>query len=125
MQEETVLKPSMLLMLRNFAFAAIGVVAGYFMVQTEEIAIVILGAGFLIGWPFVLLLPLFSGMPARGPCPVCGGPIETMSGREFNLMCRGCTFYLDARDGKLRRTDFDRVEAQPHFCAPTPWEDIQ
>ncbi len=123
-QAETPLKPSVLLLLRNLAGGTICGVGGYYMVQTSQIVIVILGGCMLLAAPFLLLMPLFMGLPGRGPCPQCGGTIETMAGKDWNLMCRGCGLYLDAGQGKLRPSDPNRVEAEPQFCAPGPWADI-
>jgi len=123
-ETETKLKPSLLLLARNLAIGAMAAAGGYYMVQTSEIVVVILGAGLLLVGPVMVLMPLFMGLPARGVCPQCGGTIETMSRDDRNLLCRGCDSYLDAGQGKLRRSDPNRVEAEPSFAAPSPWSDI-
>jgi hypothetical protein len=121
---ETPLKPSVLLLVRNLAIAVGCGVGGYYLVQTEETVLIIIGACLLFTAPLMLALPLFMGLPGRGPCPDCGGTIETMGSRDTNLLCRGCNAYLDAGQGKLRHSDPQRIEAQPTFSAPSPWSDI-
>ena len=123
-RSDTELTPSLWLLIRNLAIAVGGGVGGYYMVGSGETVIVILGGGLLLFAPIMLLMPLFMGLPARGPCPECGGTIETTGSRENNLLCRGCNGYLDAEDGKLRRSDPDRIETSPTFAAPSPWKDI-
>jgi len=123
-QDNTPLKPSLLLFVRNMAVAAACAVAGYFMVQTGETVVVIFGGLLLVVGPLMFVTLPFMGMPARGPCPECGGTIEAMGSTDRNLFCRGCNSYLDAAGGKLQRTDPARVETEPTFAAPTPWTDI-
>ena len=123
-QQETPLHPSWLLLTRNLAIAAGCGIGGYFLVQTGELILIILGVALLIAAPVMLAMPLFMGMPGRGACPACGGAIETMSARDTNLLCRGCNGYLDAGEGKLKPADPQRIAAEPVFAAPTPWEDL-
>jgi hypothetical protein len=121
---ESPLKASPLLLLRNMVFAAIAGVAGFYMVQTSTLVIVIFGGGLLVVAPVMLIYPLFAGLPGRGSCPECGGAIQTMERRAKNLFCRGCDSYLDAENGVLKRTDPSRVADTATFAAPLPWEDI-
>src|SRR5829696_6160805 len=100
-QNDTPLKPSYLLLVRNVAVAIACGVGGYYLVQGDETVLVIFGGGLLLASPIMLLLPLFMGLPGRGACPQCEGKIETMGSRELNLLCRGCGSYLDAGAGKL------------------------
>lgn len=123
-QQETPLKPSVLLLARNMAIAAACAVAGYFMVQTDETVVIILGGALLLCGPLMFIALPFMGMPARGACPECGGKIETMGSSQQNLLCRGCNSYLDAGGGKLVRSDPNRVTEQPVFAAPSPWKDV-
>ena len=122
--KETPLKTSWLLLLRNLALAAGLGVGGFFMVQTDETVVVIIGACMLLTSPFLLLMPLFMGMPGRGLCPECGGAIEAQTARATNLLCRGCVSYLDAGEGKLRRAASTSTSVMPIFAAPTPWDDL-
>lgn len=123
-QQETPLTPSWLLLLRNLAVAAGCGVGGYFLVQTSEIVLIILGGCMLIAAPVMLAMPLFMGLPGRGACPACGGTIETGTASESNLLCRGCNGYFDAGQGKLKPSDPQRVAPEPTFAAPTPWDDL-
>ena len=123
-QPDTPLKPSVLLLLRNMAIAAGCAAAGFFMVQTDETALVVIGAIFLVGGAIAFLSMPFMGLPTSGTCPECGGPIQTSAPKQQNMMCRGCNSYLDAGDGKLTRSDPSRVAEQPAFSAPSPWQDV-
>ncbi len=123
-EQETPLQTSWLLLLRNLALAAGLGAGGYFMVQTSETVVVIIGACMLLSSPALLLMPLFMGLPRRGPRPECGGVIEAQAPRATDMLCRGCTTYLDAGDGKLRRSDPARIAAMPIYAAPTPWQDL-
>ncbi len=123
-QQDTPLKPSVLLLVRNMALAAGCAVAGYYLVQTAETVVVVIGGIMLVAGPLMFIALPFMGMPGRGPCPECGGTIETIGSSQQNLLCRGCNSYLDAGGGKLQRSDPNRVTAEPTFAAPTPWKDV-
>lgn len=123
-QTETDLTSSWLLLLRNTAIGVGLSAAGYFMVQTEETVVVILGACFLIAGPIMVLLPVFMGLPGKGPCPECGTSVETIASSASDMLCGVCNTYLDAGERKLRRSDPQRVAPEPRYAAPTPWPDI-
>lgn len=123
-QQKTPLHSSWLLLIRNLAIAAGCGIGGYFLVQSGETILIIIGVLLLIAAPIMLLLPLFVGLPGRGPCPACGATLETIGQSQLNLLCRGCNGYFDAGEGKLRAADPQRVAENPTFAAPTPWEDL-
>ena len=71
------------------------------------------------------VMPIFVGLGGIGPCPICGSTIEANDRSQKNLLCKGCTSYIDAEDKKLRKSPADRITQVPVFAAPTPWSDLR
>jgi hypothetical protein len=78
----------------------------------------------LLALPAFVYMLVVAGIGGKGPCPMCGAAVETMFGRQLNLVCRHCGAYLESANDEIGLMDERCIAPEPTFAAPTPWKDI-
>jgi hypothetical protein len=126
MAAETRLVTSTTYVLKRIGLAAAGIgIGGIILLNADEFLLYVIGGAFAIGGAAMAVMPIFVGLGGIGPCPICGSTIEANDRSQKNLLCKGCTSYIDAENKKLRKSPADRITQVPVFAAPTPWSDLR
>jgi hypothetical protein len=85
---------------------------------------VLFSVAALLAFPSFLYMLVSAGIGGKGPCPMCDAAVETMFGRELNLVCKHCGAYLAGANQEFCLMDDRCIAAEPTFAAPTPWNDV-
>lgn len=99
--------------------------AGYYMVQTSEIIVVIIGGLMLLCGPIMVLAGPFMPRPGYGNCPSCGKElIFTLKEGDPGSLCPQCAAYTRVQGDRVQLEAIGATHEKPVYAAALPWGDI-